>query len=361
MVFSTFDRQMMLRAVQLAKQGLNTTTPNPRVGCVLVKDQQIVGEGYHVRAGEAHAEVIALSAAGAKANGATAYVTLEPCSHYGQTGPCAEALVHAGVNQVIFGMEDPNPNVSGRGLRILKGAGVEIRGPLLEETVLALNPGFIKRMKYNMPFVRVKSAMSLDGRTAMASGESKWITGPKAREDVQQLRARSCAIVTGVESVIHDNPALTVRLDDQARQPLRVILDTHGRCPKNAEILSQPGDTLIACGKSPVSDDSENLRFWSLPERDGRIDLHALLSGLAERGCNEILVETGATLAGRFIGLGLVDELVIYIAPKLMGSDARPLFQLPIATMSGELPLRISDIRAVGEDWRITAVPDPES
>ncbi len=362
MEFTLFDRQMMLRALQLAKKGLTTTTPNPRVGCVLTSSEgKIVGEGFHLRAGEAHAEINALNDAGSSAQGATAYVTLEPCSHYGKTGPCSQALIRAGVVRVVYGMMDPNPEVSGRGLNQLKEKGIEVSGPLFEDHALDLNPGFIKRMKTGLPFVRVKSAMSIDGRTAMASGESKWITGPKARADVQNLRARSCAIVTGVESVIHDNPALTVRLEGQDRQPIRVILDTHGRCPKEAEILSQPGETIIVCGENFLPGPSDSRTFWSLPERQGRIDLQALLKKLAEKGCNEVLVETGATLAGRFVGMGLVDELIIYVAPKLMGSEARPLFDLPIKTMSGELPLKIKDVRAVGEDWRITAVPDPES
>ena len=359
---SEFDQQMMLRAINLAKKGMNTTTPNPRVGCVIVDDQeQIVGEGFHVKAGEGHAEVNALADAGEKANSATAYVTLEPCSHYGKTGPCAEALKEAGIKRVVYGMEDPNPQVAGRGLDILREAGVQVVGPVQYDEAIALNPGFIKRMKTGLPYVRVKSAMSLDGRTAMASGESKWITGPKARADVQKIRARSCAIVTGVESVIHDNPALTVRLNGESRQPLRVIVDTHGRYPDKAEILDQPGKTVIACGESFQEPKNDGREYWPIKERNGRVDPCALLRKLAQEGCNEVLVETGAKLAGSFVGMGLVDELVVYVAAKLLGSDARPLFELPIQTMSGQLPLMIKDIRAVGDDWKITAIPDPDS
>lgn len=355
----------MLRALRLAERGLNTTTPNPRVGCVITDSHgQVVGEGFHRKAGEAHAEVNALSAAGENARGATVYVTLEPCSHYGKTGPCADALIQAGVARVVYAMEDPNPQVAGEGLARIKAAGIAVDGPLLEEDARQLNIGFVQRMTRGRPFVRCKMAMSLDGRTAMASGESKWITGPDARADVQRLRARSCAIITGVESVINDNPALTVRLGENDRQPLRVILDSRGRCPKKAEILDQPGTTVIASleGADLSSIEAGEFReVWRMPEKKGGIDLTALVRKLADEGCNEILVETGATLAGAFVAEGLVDEFVVYMAPMLMGSEARPLFQLPIGKMSGQLPLNIQDIRAVGPDWRIIALPDPEA
>ncbi len=246
-MISLLDRTFMSRALQLAERGLNSTPPNPRVGCLVVDDHgQVVGQGFHEKAGEAHAEVNALNEAGSAAKGATVYVTLEPCSHHGKTGPCADALVQAGVSRVVYAMEDPNPEVSGAGMECLRTAGIEVDGPLMEEEARQLNIGFVKRMTQGKPFVRCKMAMSLDGRTAMASGESKWITGPDARVDVQKIRARSCAMVTGVDSVINDNPALTVRLGENARQPLRVILDSHGRCPKKADILDQPGTTIIA-------------------------------------------------------------------------------------------------------------------
>ena len=361
--YSVADQRFMTRAMQLAREGTYTTTPNPRVGCVLVDvANNIVGEGYHVRAGEGHAEVKAIANAGAAARGTTAYVTLEPCSHTGKTGPCCEALVAAGVSRVVYGMEDPNPKVAGRGLDHLEAAGIQIDGPVLEYDAYELNPGFIKRMRQGLPLIRIKMAMSLDGRTAMADGTSKWITSPRARDDVQRLRARSCAIITGVDSVLLDDPSLTVRLSDDARQPLRVIVDSNLRLPTDAAILSQPGKTVIAtCAnlsqeQSPYGD----TEIWTLPEKDGRVSLQALARKLAQQECNEVLVETGATLAGAFVSSGLVDELVIYMAGKLLGSTARPLFDIPISKMSAQLPLSITDIRAIGDNWRITAIPDPE-
>jgi len=357
--FASFDFQMMDLALCLARKGMNTTTPNPRVGCVIVdNDGQLLAQAYHQRAGEPHAEILALQQAGASARGARVYVTLEPCNHQGRTGPCSQALIAAGVGEVIFGMTDPNPLVAGEGLQSLRAAGISVRGPLLEESCRELNPGFIKRMESGLPFVRVKMAMSVDGRTAMASGESKWITSPPARDDVQRWRARSCAIVTGVNTVLHDDPALTVRNNESDRQPMRVIADTHARSLPSAAIFKQPGETVVA---SCVSWPHERAENWLLPKRAEQLDLRALLGKLAERGCNEVLVESGAGLAGAFVREALVDELIIYIAPKLMGSDARPLFELPISTMNGILPLKIKDIRAFGCDWRILADVDPDS
>jgi len=359
---STIDRQHMQRALTLAAKGLNTTTPNPRVGCVITDSNgSAIGEGWHERAGEAHAEVNAIRSATASLKGATAYVTLEPCSHQGRTGPCTEALIEAGIGRLVYGMEDPNPQVAGTGLEQLKEAGIEICGPLFEDQARELNPGFIKRMETGLPFVRIKSAMSLDARTAMASGESKWITAPAAREDVQRLRARSCALVTGVGSVIHDDPSLTVRLGEDDRQPLRVIVDTHAKCPDHAQMFEKAGRTVIACSENAEFGNDGRREYWPLPERDGRVDLNALVQRLAEEGCNEVMVETGATLAGAFVSEALVDEFIVYIAPKILGNSARPLFELPIDTMSGNLPLIIKDIRAVGYDWRLTAIPDPDS
>ncbi len=359
------DIEFMQHALRLAERGMNTTTPNPRVGCVLVSAEgAVIAEGWHEVAGGPHAEAAALAAAaeqGRAIQGATAYVTLEPCSHHGRTGPCAEALIEAGVARVVYGMEDPNPEVAGSGLARIKEAGIEVAGPVLEDQARALNPGFIMRMEHGRPFIRIKSAMSLDGRTAMASGESKWITGPAAREDVQRLRARSCALVTGVGSVIHDDPSLTVRIGKEDRQPLRVIVDTHGRCPNHAQVLDARSRAVMACSEQADIETQSDREYWRLPEKAGRVSIPALVKRLAEEGCNEILVETGSELAGSFVGEGLVDEFVIYVAPKLLGSEARPLFSLPIATMSGHLPLIISDIRAVGYDWRITAIPDPDS
>lgn len=373
MALTPEDFNFMARAFRLAERGLYTTMPNPRVGCVLVKDGQVIGEGWHVRAGEPHAEVNALLAAGDKVRGATAYVSLEPCSHTGRTGPCSQALVDAGVSRVIYAMEDPNPLVSGRGVEIMRAGGIQVDGPVLEDDARALNPGFIKRMERKLPFVRCKLAMSLDGRTAMESGESKWITGPKARADVQRLRARSCAIISGVDSVLQDNSSLTVRAAEldlpnareaAARQPLRVILDSRLRMPRNALMFKQHTPILLVHNGSA---DAGQLVGWpdfvellALPAKDGRIDLQALLRELAQRHCNEVLVEAGATLAGSFLRRGLLDEIIVYMAPKLLGSNARPIFDLPLETMSASLALKIKDIRAVGRDWRITASPDTE-
>lgn len=368
------DPVFMARALRLAERGLYTTMPNPRVGCVLVKHGQIIGEGWHYRAGEGHAEVNALAQAGEQARDATAYVTLEPCSHTGKTGPCSEALIAAGVARVVYAMEDPNPQVSGRGLEKLTAAGIEVAGPLLEDDARALNPGFVKRMEQKRPLVRCKLAMSLDGRTAMASGQSKWVTGRKAREDVQRLRAHSCAIISGIDTLLSDNASLTVRADElqlanaedaAAKQPLRVILDSRLRLTRNSEILNHPSPILLVHNGSDKNADKlagwpEHLELMALPGKEGRIDLLALVRELARRECNELLVEAGATLAGSFLRLGLLDEIIVYMAPKLLGSNARPLFDLPLNTMAAALPLKIQNIRAVGNDWRITAVPDME-
>jgi len=379
MPITSADYPFMAQALRLAERGLYTTMPNPRVGCVLVKNGEVVGEGWHIRAGEAHAEVNALAAAGESARGATAYVTLEPCSHRGKTGPCSHALVDAGVVRVVYAMEDPNPLVAGRGLDYLREAGVQVDGPLLEDDARALNPGFVKRMERRLPFVRCKMGMSLDGRTAMASGESQWVTGKKARGDVQRLRARSCVIISGIDSVLMDNSSLTVRLEEldlpnaqdaAAKQPLRVVLDSTLRLGRKAKILAQETPILLVHNGS--AENADKLADWpahvellALPTNssiDGgsRINLNALLSELAKRQCNEVLVEAGATLAASFLRRGLLDEVIIYMAPKLLGSSARPLFDLPLNTMSSALPLKISDMRAVGTDWRITATPDTE-
>ncbi|UUA72738.1 bifunctional diaminohydroxyphosphoribosylaminopyrimidine deaminase/5-amino-6-(5-phosphoribosylamino)uracil reductase RibD [Cellvibrio sp. QJXJ] len=373
MAITPVDFDFMAQAFRLAERGLHTTMPNPRVGCVLVKDGQIIAEGWHIRAGEAHAEVNALRAAGEDARGATAYVSLEPCSHTGRTGPCSQALIDAGVARVVYAMEDPNPLVSGDGIAMLRAAGVQVDGSLLEDDARALNPGYIKRMERKLPFVRCKLAMSLDGRTAMESGESKWITGPKARADVQRLRARSCAIISGVDSILQDNSSLTVRVDEldlpnaqeaAAKQPLRVILDSTLRLSRNALLFKQPSPILLVHNGSVDAAQydgwPEFVELLALPAKDDRIDLTALLRELAKRQCNEVLVETGATLAGSFLRRGLLDEIIIYMAPKLLGSNARPIFDLPLDTMSSSLALKIKDIRAVGRDWRITAAPDTE-
>jgi len=378
-LFSIADHGFMARALQLARQGLYTTDPNPRVGCVIVRydrsaEGQVVGEGYHLRAGEPHAEVHALAAAGEQARGATAYVTLEPCSHTGRTGPCAVALANAGVGRVVVAMEDPNPQVSGRGIAHLKAAGIEVQVGLLEQDARALNPGFVSRMQSRRPFVRLKMAMSLDGRTAMGSGESQWITGPQARTQVQRLRARSSAILSGVESMIMDDARLTVRAEQLAlpqadeivlRQPLRVILDSRLRLPLAAACLREPGRTLIITTDQHSPDKRQRLEaagaeIQVLPSAaDGRVELADMLRWLADNEqVNELLVETGATLAGALLDAQLVDELQLFVAPTLLGGDARPLFELPgITRMADQKRLVIKESRQVGQDWQIIATP----
>ncbi len=359
----------MALALQLARKGLYSTHPNPRVGCVIVKDGELIGEGWHVRAGEPHAEVHALRQAGDRALGATAYVTLEPCSHHGRTPPCAEALVNAGVGRVVAAMQDPNPQVAGRGLERLRSAGIEVASGVLEADARALNVGFIKRMESGLPYLRAKLAMSLDGRTAMASGESQWITGPAARAEVQRLRAQSSVVLTGADTVLMDNARLTVReselgLDAEMtslamqRPPLRVLVDGQLRVPLGAPFF-QAGPALVA---STRSDQAEVYRaagheLLTLMGDAAHVDLQALLSELAARGANEVLLEAGPRLAGAFAALGLIDEYQLFVAAKFLGSSARPLIDLPLERMSEARELQIKDIRAVGEDWKVIAVP----
>ncbi|MFW3614088.1 bifunctional diaminohydroxyphosphoribosylaminopyrimidine deaminase/5-amino-6-(5-phosphoribosylamino)uracil reductase RibD [Billgrantia antri] len=369
------DAAWMAHALQLARRGLYTTHPNPRVGCVLVKNRRLVGEGWHLRAGEPHAEIHALRMAGESARRATAYVTLEPCSHHGRTGPCAVALIEAGVKRVVVAMQDPNPEVAGRGIAMLRDAGIEVEVGVLEEEAQRLNVGFVSRMSRQRPFVRLKMAMSLDGRTAMQSGESQWITGPHARAEVQRLRAAASAIMTGVDSIIFDNSRLTVRasqlnLDDAeaiaARQPLRVVVDTQLRLPEAAACLREPGRTLVATVSAHEPQRRARLEAAGAEVvvlrtgNDGRVDLPSLMRYLAEQELvNEVLLETGATLAGAMLDVGLVDEMQLFVAPTLLGGEARPLFALPgLTRMAQQRPLEILDIRAVGRDWRITARPE---
>ncbi len=360
------DYHYMARALALARRGLYSTDPNPRVGCVLVKDGHIVGEGWHERAGEPHAEAIALDIAGARARGATAYVTLEPCCHHGRTPPCTDALLSAGVARMVAAMRDPNPQVAGRGLDILRAAGVWVECGLLEAEARALNPGFIQRMTLGRPWVRVKLAMSLDGRTALASGESQWLTGEAARADVQRLRARSSAILTGIGTVLTDDPSLNVRLPEAVCQPLRVILDTELRTPPTAQTLQLPGPVAIF---TTVLDPA----VWAplqaaggeviVAPRAGRgLDLRAVMAELARRECNEVHVECGPTLAGALLQAELIDELVIYLAPLLLGDRARGLFHLPeLVRMRERQELEILETRAVGRDWRLTLRVKPGS
>ena len=357
------DASYMARALRLAERGLLTTAPNPRVGCVLVSEGLVVGEGWHAVAGQPHAEINALQQAGSQAAGATAYVTLEPCCHQGRTPPCTEALIAAGVTRVVAAMEDPNPQVAGKGLAALRAAGIDTTAGVLNEAAEQLNAGFVMRMRQGRPRVRCKLAMSLDGRTAMASGESQWITGTAARADVQQLRARSDAVMTGIGTVLADDPSLTVRLDgmgDGFRQPLRIILDSHLRTPPDAKMLELPGETLIITGA--VDPDNEarltrtGIRIVTLPMQDGQLDLAAVMQYLGTLQINELHLEAGATLCGALLQVGLIDELVIYMAPHLMGDAARGLFALPgLEQMAQRIKLSVSDVRAVGHDWRMTA------
>ncbi len=359
------DHQFMARAIRLAKRGLYTTNPNPRVGCVLVKDDLVVGEGFHQRAGEPHAERNALAAAGDKAAGATAYVTLEPCCHHGKTPPCSNALIEAGVSRVVVAMQDPNPLVAGKGIQQLRAAGIEVEVGVLETESKTLNPGFIKRQLNGLPYVRCKLAMSLDGRTAMASGESKWITGPEARMDVHRLRARSSAIITGIETVLADDPSMNVRLDDdiEVRQPLRVVLDSNLRMPLDAKMLGLKGDTLIVCcagadEEKQILLEQQGIQVVRQDGGEERVDLKLVLQLLAERDVNEALLETGSVLAGSYMSAGLVDELVVYIAPHLMGTGAKGLLHIPgLERMQDRVNLEVMDLRQVGKDIRITAKP----
>lgn len=360
------DHQYMARALQLAAHGLYTTHPNPRVGCVIVRagdiNGEIIGEGWHIRAGEPHAEIHALAQAGAHARGATVYVTLEPCCHHGRTPPCTDALIGAGVARVVAAMVDPNPKVAGQGLARLAAAGIVTESGVLQAQAEALNAGFMMRMRARRPYVRCKLAMSVDGRTAMASGESKWITSGAARADVQRLRAGSSAILTGIGTVLADDPALTVRLDNAVvRQPLRVVVDGQLRMPPQARLLHESGRTLIVTtAQDRARSDRlthENVTVSVQPARPGGVDLAALMQMLAtEHEINEVLVEAGPTLNGALLNAGLIDEVIIYMAPHLMGDAARGLFHLPaLQQMSQRVALDIQDIRAVGCDWRITA------
>ncbi|MBK8453984.1 MAG: bifunctional diaminohydroxyphosphoribosylaminopyrimidine deaminase/5-amino-6-(5-phosphoribosylamino)uracil reductase RibD [Thiofilum sp.] len=356
----------MARALLLAQRGLYTTHPNPRVGCVIVKDGQIIGEGWHERAGEPHAEIYALKQAGTLAQGATVYVTLEPCNHYGRTPPCSLALVEAQVGKVIAAMVDPNPQVVGQGLKRLEQAGIDTTFGLMEAEARALNPGFLSRMERGRPWIRVKLASSLDGRTAMASGESVWITGEAARHDVQYWRAQAGAILTGIGTVLYDNPALNVRLISEqlgikgaVRQPLRVILDSQLRIPLDAQILTLAGQVLIYTlnNNTEKSAALEQLGVKVIVIDSSTLDLHQVVQSLVKEGINEVHVEAGATLSGALLEAQLVDELVLYLAPHFMGSTGRPLVQLPLQHMSERIGLTIKDMRLVGQDLRVIASP----
>jgi diaminohydroxyphosphoribosylaminopyrimidine deaminase/5-amino-6-(5-phosphoribosylamino)uracil reductase len=355
------DGHAMTRAFELARRGLFTTDPNPRVGCVLVKDGAVVGEGWHQRAGGPHAEVHALSVAGAAARGATAYVTLEPCNHFGRTPPCSLALIEAGVARVVYALDDPNPEVAGQGAARLRDSGIAVECGLMSAEAEALNPGYLRRRRTGLPWVRVKVAASLDGRTGLASGESRWITSRAARQDGQRGRAMSSVVLTGVGTILADDPALNVRIEESDRQPLRVVLDSQLRTPSDSRVLQREGRVLIL----GAVDDAERRRSLErqgaevviVPASAGRPDLEAVLRLLAQRGANEVWVEAGATLAGSFVRERRFDELVVYLAPCLLGSDARPLLDLPVlANLDDRMVLRFAQCRSVGDDLCITVV-----
>ncbi len=349
----------MAQALRLAEQGLYSTSPNPRVGCVIVRDGKVVGEGWHQRAGTPHAEVHALQQAGAQVRGATVYVTLEPCSHQGRTPPCADALIAAGVVRVVAAMRDPNPQVAGRGIARLQQAGMAVECGLMEEQARELNIGFVSRMTRGRPWVRLKAAASLDGKTALDNGVSKWITGPAARQDVQQWRARSCAILTGVGTVLADDPHMNVREIETPRQPLRVVVDSQLHTPPGAKILAGGGVLIVSAVDDPAKIQAlrdAGAEVVVLEGRDGRVDLARLMRLLAEREVNELMVEAGATLNGALLAAGLVDELVLYLAPMVLGDVARGLFALPaLSRMDERKNLTLHDVRQVGTDMRVIA------
>ncbi|MBD2814508.1 bifunctional diaminohydroxyphosphoribosylaminopyrimidine deaminase/5-amino-6-(5-phosphoribosylamino)uracil reductase RibD [Xenorhabdus sp. Flor] len=371
----TLDETYMSRALELAYQGRFTTSPNPNVGCVIVKDDQIIGEGFHLRAGEPHAEVHALRMAGNKAKGATAYVTLEPCSHHGKTPPCADALIAAGISRVVVAMQDPNPQVAGRGLYKLQQAGIAVEHGLMMEQAEILNKGFLKCMRTGFPYLQLKLGASLDGRTALASGESKWITSPEARQDVQKLRAQCSAILSSSATVLADDPSLTVRwneLDAETqsvypqellRQPVRIIVDSQNRVTPQHQVVQQPGQCWLVHTDSADSDKDEqywpeNIERILLPAHGAGVDLVLLMMQLGKRQINSVWAECGPMLAGALLSLGLVDELILYIAPKVLGNSARGLFAIPELQKLSDAPeFTLLDVQQVGPDVRLRLRP----
>lgn len=352
---------MMKHALSLAALGKNSTSPNPRVGCVITQGQEIVGEGFHLKAGTPHAEVHALNQASELAVGATAYVTLEPCSHFGRTPPCANALIAAGITRVVAAMIDPNPLVGGKGLKLLENAGIEVSSGLLEAEARELNRGFLSRIERSRPFVRLKCAASLDGKTALKNGASQWITGDAARLDVQHMRAESCAVLTGISSVIHDNPRMDVRAFSTQRQPKRIILDTVLRTPLNAAIFGKnPEDVWIATCEirsirlAPYQ--ALGVKIIKCAMLNKRVDLYDLMPKLAAEGIGELMVEAGAQINGAFLDHNFVDEIVLYQAAKILGDSARGLFKLPetLTELSQASLWRFKDTTMIGEDLRLT-------
>jgi diaminohydroxyphosphoribosylaminopyrimidine deaminase/5-amino-6-(5-phosphoribosylamino)uracil reductase len=358
-VFSDADHRFMARALELAERGLFTTTPNPRVGCVIVRDGAVVGEGFHARAGDAHAEVEALTAAGGYARGATVYVTLEPCCHYGRTAPCVDALIEARVGRLVAAMVDPNPRVAGRGLTALQTRGIEVASGLLEAEARELNVGFVARMARGRPWVRLKVAATLDGKTALANGQSQWITGDEARKDGHRWRARACAVLTGIGTVKDDDPRLTVRAIETPRQPLKVLVDSRLEVPLDARILAG-GGVLVATATDDVEKAAalrdRGVDVAVLPNAAGKVDLPALACELARRELNEVHVEAGVKLNGSLVAAGMVDELLVYLAPSLIGETGQGMFNLSrIESLAERILLRLIDAQRVGDDLRVRA------
>jgi len=367
-MITDFDRFAMNRALALAARGLETTHPNPRVGCVIAYGTKIIGEGWHERAGEAHAEAAALESlrkAGLSSSGTTAYVTLEPCSHHGRTPPCADALIAGGVSRVVYAVQDPNPEVSGRGAEALRQAGIAVESGLMEAEAVDLNIGFMKRMTYGRPWVRLKLAMSLDGRTALSNGASQWITGEASRTDVQHWRARSSAVLTGVGTVLADDPRLNVRLapekpEDEPWQPMRVVLDTRLRTPTDSRLFDTGGEVLIL-----TEDATRGAKFAELgvsveaiPASAGRLDLVAAIDRMGELEVNELLVEAGPTLSGELLRQGLVDEMLLYVAPKLLGPQGFPLVDLPeLGDLQDALGFTVVGVQRLEDDLRLRLRP----
>ena len=352
------DSFYMAKALQLAGNGCYTTDPNPKVGCVLVKNDEIIAEGWHVRAGLGHAEIVALNQA-SNALGATAYVTLEPCSHYGKTGPCCDALINAGIQRVVIAMQDPNPLVAGQGIKKMQDAGLNVICGVLEQDAKALNPGFIKRMTTGFPFIRSKLAMSLDGRTAMASGESKWITSAESRTDVQRLRAESSVVLTGINTVLADNPSLNVRLNEDVTQPIRVILDSQLQMPTSAKMLGLSGQTWVLTssmdGQKIVNLELSGALVFQINSKNGHLDLEAVMVFLGQQQINTVLVEAGATLNGALLSENLVDEWLVYMAPCILGDQGRGLFHLPaMQKMDDKKQLNMTAVRQIGTDLKLT-------
>lgn len=358
-MFSPADQQHMAEALRLAAMGLYTATPNPRVGCVIVRDGEAVGTGWHEKTGGPHAEVLALRAAGARARGATAYVSLEPCSHHGRTPPCVDALIEAGVARVVAAMQDPNSQVAGSGFAALRAAGIAVESGLMQDEARALNAGFVARMSRGRPWLRMKIAASLDGRTALANGKSQWITGPEARRDGHAWRARACALLTGIGTVRDDDPQLDVREVETTRQPLKVVVDSRLQLPLSAKLLAR-GKVLVAAA---VDDQAaiaalrdKGAEVVLLPNAQGKVELTELMRELARRELNEVQVEAGYKLNGSLLGAGLVDELLLYLAPSILGDSACAMFNLPELTdLAQKRLVQFADVQTIGSDLRILA------